>query len=362
MKIKNIMPILVLSLICLATAIILGGANALTKGKIRENALKKEQASLIEVLPESTIFDELDVKEYSLPKTVKSAYRESADRGYVLIMETSTEYSTEPMTASVGIYTDGTVAGVSLTSYKESKDFGKTTYPEKFVGATKESYGSVDIIAGVTVSSTAFKGLIGDALSAVEALEAGRETASLLYSREISTDVEEYTGAIPRSDSELYPYIKKLVGENDFSPYSLPEGAPEVLKRLYKISEKSEYIAYIVVPGEYVPVATEGLVYIGGNGKIKNIELLSWIVGHGVEYGNFPERFIGKNEKTVISVELVSSATYTSSDFREAVKSVFPYIPTAFPIWRALGILILASAAAAFITAMIISKKRRTSG
>ncbi len=360
MKKKTILPIFVLSAICVTAALVLSGANALTKDKIKENALKKEQASLVEVLPDATIFDELDINKYSLPKTVKSAYRESADRGYVLIMATATEYSAEDMTVSVGIYTDGTVAGVSLTNYKESKDFGKTTYPEKFLGTTKDTYGKVDITAGVTVSSNAFKGLIGDALLAAETIEAERETAHL-YITKASVSAEEAAG-IPRSDSELYPHIKKLVGEKDFSPISIPDDAPEVLKKLYEISEKSGYVAYIAVPGEYVPVATEGLIYIGEDGKIKNLELLSWIVGHGVDYGNFPKNFIGKDEKTVGETELVSSATYTSSDFREAVGAVFPYIPTAFPLWRAVGILILSLSAAIFIAAMIISKKRRTEG
>ena len=100
---KNLMPIIVLTSICIIVAALLGGVNELTKDKIRDNALKKEQASLIEVLPESTLFDEIDTSAYSLPETVKSAYRETSDKGYVLIMATRSQYSTEDMTISVGI-------------------------------------------------------------------------------------------------------------------------------------------------------------------------------------------------------------------------------------------------------------------
>lgn len=358
MKKQTVLPISVLATICVVVALILGGANELTKGKIKENALKKEQASLIEVLPESTIFEELNISGYEIPKTVKSAYRESADRGYVLIMETATEYSAENMTVSVGIYPSGEVAGVSLTNYKESKDFGKSTYPQKFVGKTADNYNEVEITAGVTVSSNAFKGLIGDAIKAAQIIEENRETVSLMNTALPLS--EENSSGTPREDAELYLLVNKLVGEKEFNTAPVPNGAPEYLKRLYKVSRNDGYVAYIAVPGEYVPIATEGLVYIGANGKIKDINLLSWIVGHGVGYGDFPERFIGKDAKTVNGVELVSTATYTSGDFRAAVSSIFPYIPHTFPIWRAVGIGILALSLGIFVTAMIISKKRRT--
>ena len=356
---KKIVPILVLSSICITVALLLGGANELTKGKIKENALKKEQASLIEVLPNATVFEELDTSKYNLPKSVKSAYRESDDRGYVLIMATATEYSAEDMTVSVGIYPEGKIAGVSLTNYKESKDFGKTTYPQKFIGATSDTYDDVDVTAGVTVSSNAFKSLIGDAISAASAIEAEKETA---YLGDTAPAVsEESTTSIPRSDAELYLLINKFVGEESFSPTEIPAGAPEFLKKLYKVS-KREYVAYIVVPGEYVSVATEALVYIGNEGKIKKLELLSWVVGHGVGYGDFPDRFIGKDRKNIHGVELVSTATYTSEDFRSAVSEVFNYIPKPRQIWRAIGIAVLSISVLGFIIAMIISKKRRTAG
>jgi len=362
LNIKKAIPIITLSSICVTVALLLSGANELTKGKIKENALKKEQASLIEVLPEATIFEELDTSKYDMPKTLKSAYRESADRGYVLIMATATEYSAEDMTVSVGVYPDGKVAGVSLTNYKESKDFGKTTYPQKFIGTTADTYGNVDITAGVTVSSNAFKSLIGDAIAAASTLEKAKDEAHFsdtVYP--VSAKIEKKTDSIPRSDAELYLLVNKLVEEKSFSPTEIPEGAPYFLKKLYKVS-KREYVAYIVVPGEYVPVATEGLVYIGESGKIKKLELLSWVVGHGVGYGDFPDRFIGKGRKNIHGVELVSTATYTSGDFRSAVSEVFNYIPTPFPIWRVVGIIILSVSVSAYISFMIISKKRRTAG
>ncbi len=359
MNIKKAIPIIVLSAICITAALLLSFANGLTKEKIKENALKKEQASLIEVLPNSTVFEELDTSKYDLPKTLKSAYRESADLGYVLIMATSTEYSAEDMTVSVGIYPDGKVAGVSLTNYKESKDFGKITYPQKFIGTTADTYGSVDVTAGVTISSNAFKSLIGDAITAATEIEKNKATVN--FHDTVSNVSFKNTSSLPRSDAELYLLINKLVDGRSFSQTEISEDAPDFLKRLYKVS-KREYVAYIVVSGEYVPVATEGLVYIGESGKIKKLNLLSWVVGHGVGYGDFPEKFIGKDRKTVHGVELVSKATYTSGDFRSAVGDTFNYIPSPFPLWRIIGIISILVSVLSFIIFMIISKKRRTAG
>jgi major membrane immunogen (membrane-anchored lipoprotein) len=305
---KNLMPIIVLTSICIIVAALLGGVNELTKDKIRDNALKKEQASLIEVLPESTLFDEIDTSAYSLPETVKSAYRETSDKGYVLIMATRSQYSTEDMTISVGIYPDGSVAGVKLTNYKESKDFGKTTYPQKYVGTTADNYDDVEVTSGVTISSNAFKAAIGDAIRAAQIIsENSADTVSLTLPSYLSS------GADSVSPADL----AALVSDGNVTETAIPEGAPDTLKALYT-AEGGGYVLYIVVPGQYVPVATEAYVYVNGRGIIENIDLLTWVVGHGVEPGDFEKRFIGKSVLNLKDVELVSGATGTSLDFFNA--------------------------------------------
>ena len=486
---KNLIPIIVLTSICVIVAALLGGVNELTKGRIKQNALKKEQASLREVLPDSVIFEELEITSADgLPSTVKSAYRETAGKGYVLILATRSQYSAEDMTISVGISTDGKVSGVKITNYKESKDFGKTTYPNKYVGATADTYDEVEVTSGVTVSSNAFKAAIGDALRAANIL-ASRDSAMAG-----ATLLSAKSGAGQSSDSALPSLVSILVSGKDFSEVTLPSGAPSTLKKLYQVSDGG-YVAYIVVAGEYVPVATEGLIYVGTSGKIENVNLISWVVGHGVEPGDFADRFVGKNaysifevelvsgatwtaldfynevdaslnlitdllgarerayldmiksmipnskdmEKielpeeakdtlkvlykdtsgkgcvahlvvpgeyvpvateayvyfnqwgeikdvklvqwvvghgigpddfasrfigktkyTVGGVELVSGATWTASDFRQAVSDAFPYVPISFPVWRVVGIVILSIAVVGFITASVVSKKRRS--
>ena len=315
MKKETIMPIAVLTVICVIVAALLGAVNLLTRDKIAENALKKEQASLIEVMPDASTFEEIE-KPQDAPATVKTVYRETKGLGYVFIMVAEkTDYSSGDMTISVGI-SDGKIVGSKITSYSESKDLGKTTYPEKYVGKTDADYEKVELVSGVTFSSTAFRNAIGDALRC-EALLREAETVSLSYS------FPEYLSGgetLPKTDAELSALIAELVPGASVTAAAIPEGSDATLKRLWSV-DKGGYVLYLVVPGAYVPVATEALVYVDGNGEIANVDLLSWVVGHGVEPGDFKDKFIGVDILEIGEVELVSGATGTAKDFRTAAAS-----------------------------------------
>lgn len=160
------MPAIVLTAICLVVALALAAVNLFTAPIVEENTRKKEQESLRQVMPGSAGFTLLEG--LTLPETVKSVYREDEGRGYVLLLSTSSQYTSsgEPMNITVGIGTDGTITGILLTSYSESKDFGKETYPATYVGKDENLKG-VELVAGVTYSSTAFRDAVKDAFRAL---------------------------------------------------------------------------------------------------------------------------------------------------------------------------------------------------
>ena len=315
MKKETIMPIAVLTVICVVVAALLGAVNLLTRDRIEENALKKEQASLIEVMPGASTFDEIDIPS-GAASTVKSVYREVGGRGYVFIMVAEkTDYSSGDMTISVGV-SEGKITGAKLTSYNESKDLGKNTYPEKFVGKSEADYDKVEVTSGVTFSSKAFKAAIGDALACAALLD-GEETVYL--------SLPEYYSAAPDGDGSLEASLKKLVPDAVFTAASVPEGADATLKALWTV-DKGGYVMHIIVPGAYVPVATEALVYVNGDGAIEAIDLMQWVVGHDVGAGDFAEGFIGKNIFSIGDVDIVSGATGTSQDFKNAAISALSSI------------------------------------
>ena len=162
---KNLMPSIVLGAICLVVALLLAVVNMITAPIISAKAEERIQNSLKEVMPGASGFDETEVN--GAPKTVKRVYIERGGMGYVVILETSTDYTgTDPMSITVGISSDGKITGVKITAYTESKDMGKKTYPQKFVGLGENELAGVNTVTGVTYSSAAFKDAIADAFVA----------------------------------------------------------------------------------------------------------------------------------------------------------------------------------------------------
>ena len=100
-----------------------------------------------------------------MAETVTGIYKETGGRGYAVTVETTSSYSQNPMTFTLGVSEGGKIIGVAVTNYSETKDFG--SYPETFIGKDSSLEG-VDVVAGVTYSSNAFKDAVKDAFAAVE--------------------------------------------------------------------------------------------------------------------------------------------------------------------------------------------------
>ena len=153
--------IAVLTSICLVVAVLLAAVNHVTAPIIEESAATGAQASLYAVLPNAAGFEE-ETPAGEVPETVTGIFRDTGGSGYAVTLSTSSSYSATPMTFTVGVGTDGKITGVEMTNYAESKDFGE--YPSTYVGQDSALSG-VDLYAGVTYSSTAFRSAVEDAFS-----------------------------------------------------------------------------------------------------------------------------------------------------------------------------------------------------
>lgn len=160
---QSIKSVAVLLVICIVVTGLLAGVNALTAPIIEQNRQNAATGSLTEVLPEAGTFDEVALPD-GAPATVQKVYRETAGVGYAVLLETSTSYSSSPMAFTVGFSADGVITGIVITNYQESKDFGKDTYPATYVGKDS-ALADVDLVAGVTYSSTAFRKAVEDAFA-----------------------------------------------------------------------------------------------------------------------------------------------------------------------------------------------------
>ena len=114
-------------------------------------------------MPEAAGFENITETLANLPATVKEVHAETSGLGHVMILGTTTQFSSDEMGITVAIGADGKISNVLLTGYYESKDFG-ADYPATYIGQDS-ALGGVDTVAGTTFSSTAFKDAITDAFN-----------------------------------------------------------------------------------------------------------------------------------------------------------------------------------------------------
>lgn len=154
---KNFKPTVVLSCICMTVALILSAINTVTGPIIEEQRKAAANRALIEVMPEGSSFEEIDIASLALPEAVTNAYKESSGAGYVFRMKTKGYKS--GMIIMVGVSSDGKVTGSKCLETQDTFDKEAeldNTYngqsladftPNVITGATKTSIGYRDAVS-----------------------------------------------------------------------------------------------------------------------------------------------------------------------------------------------------------------------
>ena len=161
---KTLKGILVLSLICLISAMLLGGVNLITKDKIADNEKKETEKALYLVLPEAKAFsDAVDLASFgNMPDSVKELY--VANDGSVAVKSVVRGHE-NGLTIITGINKDGKITkSVCIAS---GETYGvEYSYGENFVGKDSNSASGVETVGGMTETTGAYKGAVSDALAA----------------------------------------------------------------------------------------------------------------------------------------------------------------------------------------------------
>lgn len=144
----------------LVFAVLLAGLNVGLGPIIEENQSSQAFGPLMEVMPEATGFELVEVE---LPETVVGVYKEISGQGYAVRCAATSQYSEQPMEMTIGIDAEGKICGMKLDVYTESKDFG-LEYPQTYVGQDS-TLADVGVVSGVTYSSVAFKEAVEDAFA-----------------------------------------------------------------------------------------------------------------------------------------------------------------------------------------------------
>ena len=295
---SNIKSIIILPLICLVVAALLATVNFITAPVIEKNATLAAQESLRVVLPDSGEFKEIELSE-NAPETVTGLFSEVNGKGYAITLETSSSYSKSPMTFTVGINAEGKITGIEITNYSETKDFGK--YPEDYIGKDSSLEG-VDLFAGVTYSSKAFKEAVADAFAALS---------------EVNSDIGgEIVEDKPYEPSE--EILSKVFADATFEKLEL-SGEYSAVTAIYKVEGKGLAVA-IETSSQYSLEPMTAVIGISEDGKITGIEIDNYSESKNFE--NYPESFVGK-DSSLEGVDLYGGVTYSSKAFKEAVSEAF---------------------------------------
>lgn len=183
-----IKPALSLIIICVAVAALLAGVNSLTADKIAANANNTELQARRSVLTSAEKFDEascsLDGEEHTY-YTGKTAAGETA--GYVFTAS-ALSYGGK-IKVTVGIDTNGTVAGVNILEISDTPGLGmkakNESFLNKFTGKSGEltvvknaaaSKNEIVAITSATITSKAVTSCVNQALELYAAVT-GKEAA-----------------------------------------------------------------------------------------------------------------------------------------------------------------------------------------
>ena len=332
LKKQNILPVIVLLSICLVVAGMLGVVNKLTEERIAFNDNQKIYESLTKVMEGHVT--PLDKVPEGAPKSVTAIYE-------VRETPTSTEIKGKIVTVTVkgyagnismtvGVKNDGTVTKVLITNQSESHGkAGMASYPDKFAGVSAEDVDSVELFTGATVSSTAIRGGVSDAV------KAAMGTA------------EPEKEVLPKTDEEIIALAGQLVGDGVTFTDVTPDGG-EYAKRIYKASGSKGYVAYLVVMSRYGTPETETLVHFNNSGKIVAVNKLVWSPSpENPDYGYYPPeedvvdafyaKFVGHNSASFAEkfikvegsdkdVEHATGATTTSNNVSVSIMEAFTFV------------------------------------
>ncbi len=131
---------------------------------------------LAEMLPggiftaDSLIYEAKNASASSLsgvPGNIVEIYEEDTGKGFVIRVTAESQYSTAPMEIILGVDATGLIVNLKIEAYNDTADYNFTTkdpaYLDTYLGKDM-TLADVELVAGSTYSSSAFKGAVETAL------------------------------------------------------------------------------------------------------------------------------------------------------------------------------------------------------
>jgi electron transport complex protein RnfG len=162
-----VMPIVVLSLICLLVSGALAVVNDITYPVIKEAAIERAFIAKQEIIPSAEDFVLIDSDEF--PRAVAEAYRTSNDVGYIFTVSVIGYGGDIRMLC--GINNNGEIIKTTVLSHTETQGLGTIVFEHRaaaYAGMNYEQAMGLDAIAGSTITSVAYKRAVEYAFQAYE--------------------------------------------------------------------------------------------------------------------------------------------------------------------------------------------------
>jgi len=168
-----VMPIIVLSLICLFVSGALAVVNNFTAPVIENAAAQRAASARREIIPAASDFELLEAE--GLPRTITEIYKAVNNTGYIFMIAAPGYGGNINMIC--GIDNDGRIIKTAVLSHTETKGMTDPVFAEprpelpgfqgQFSGKDKNLTG-INTVTGATISSNAYKNGVRDAFLAFE--------------------------------------------------------------------------------------------------------------------------------------------------------------------------------------------------
>ena len=179
MKKDFIIPVLVLTIICLVVGVALALMNDATAPIITAASLERRDAAMLQKIPQADGFeilytqgaDSTELSGQTLPDSIREIYSTTNNVGYIFIAAMP-GYSGN-ITVITAIDPNGQIIQTSTLSHTETQGIGTIietpSFLDKFIGRDSRLEG-VDTVAGATVTTRAYIRAIEDIMIAFDML------------------------------------------------------------------------------------------------------------------------------------------------------------------------------------------------
>lgn len=243
---KNyIKSIISLTVIIALVTVALSVTNFVTAPIIEKNAGAAANEALLVVMPDGGDFTQVDMTQYTLPESVIEAY--TASNGGCVVKLSATGYGPD-LIIMCGVDGDGNVTGAVCLSSNETLGAEKT-YGDTLKGATIDTVEDIATVSGATMTTSAYKGAVKDALNTAIILGGG--SADLRSDEEILQD--NLKAALPAGENFTEVFICEKL-ENVSGIYEAENGAGFVY--VTKVNDEELFVG-VDANGTVVSEATD---------------------------------------------------------------------------------------------------------